>query len=309
MNTENSRLKNQTIKEYQTRINKVIDYIENNLGSELTLETLSSVACFSSFHFHRLFHSFTGDTPANYIKKRRLISAANKMYRYPDTKISHIAYEFGFSGQSDFSRSFKAFFKITPTAFMESKHKNKCLALPLTESAQNTSPTQRSEYEKNINIRRLDDYTVAYIRNSGLSKEHRNGEIESSFRKLYTWASVRDLINNDTVVMGVTLDNPEIVSLEECRHDTCLTLSQTAEPDGNIGIRRLNTKGRYAAFRFDSEDREFSKTFFQVINYIYGCWMPENGFFPEDKPCVELYGKDSVNGHIYIELLIPIRPS
>ena len=309
MKTENSGLKNQTLKEYQSRINKVIDYIENNLGSDLTLETLSSVACFSSFHFHRLFHSMTGDTPANYIKKRRLISAANKMYHYPDIKISYIAYEFGFSGQSDFSRSFKAFFKTTPTAFMESKHQKKCLPLHLTENSQDASATLNREYEKDINIRYLEDYTVAYIRNSGLSKEHRNAIIENSFRKLYTWAAVRELIDKDSLVMGVTLDNPEIVSLEDCRHDTCLTLSQTAEPDGNIGIRRLTTKGRYVAFRFDSEDREFSKTFFKVIDYIYGCWMPENGFFPEDKPCVELYGKNPVDEHIYIELLIPVRPA
>ncbi|WP_027627494.1 AraC family transcriptional regulator [Ruminiclostridium cellobioparum] len=309
MKTEILSNRNQTLKEYYIRINRVIDYIENNLGSELNLETLSKVACFSAYHFHRLFRSITGETLAVYVKKRRIIAAANRIYHFPEVKISQIAYEFGFSGQSDFSRSFKSFFKITPSEFLETRRLKNGLSWHYADFGKELfSSVGKDFFEYDINICRLEDYTVAYIRNTGLSEEHKSEKIEDSFRKLYTWAAARELISPDTHVLGITLDNPEIVPLTECRHDTCITISREAEPDGNIGIRIISSAGRYAACDFDAEEPDFSKSFFKAIDYIYGCWMPQNGYFPEDRPCIERYHKNHENGHIFIELMIPIYP-
>ena len=49
-------------REYLHRINKVIDYIEHHLNEELNIEKLSEVACFSPFHFNRIFSAFVGET-------------------------------------------------------------------------------------------------------------------------------------------------------------------------------------------------------------------------------------------------------
>ncbi|MCK5076904.1 MAG: helix-turn-helix transcriptional regulator, partial [Calditrichia bacterium] len=48
--------------EYIASINRVIDYIEKNLDKNLTLDTLSDVANFSRFHFHRIFSAIVGET-------------------------------------------------------------------------------------------------------------------------------------------------------------------------------------------------------------------------------------------------------
>ena len=37
--------------EYVSRINKVLDYIEENIDRQFTLEELAGVASFSQFHF------------------------------------------------------------------------------------------------------------------------------------------------------------------------------------------------------------------------------------------------------------------
>ncbi len=310
MNENNSHGNNAAIKEYHIRINKVLEYIENNLGSELSLDTLSKVACFSSYHFHRLFHSLTGETLAGYIKKRRLLAAANRLYYSPSPSISDIAYEFGFSSQSDFSRSFKAFFKSSPSDFYKKKTLKNSQARGCAENKKLylIPEAKKQKYETGIRVKRLENYRVAYIRNKGLSKKHRNPEIEESFIELYTWAMARDLISRETMVMGITLDNPEILPLHECRHDTCITVGQTAEPDGVIGVRDIYTKAKYVSYKFNTGAPEFDKTFFEVIDYLYGNWMPLNGYIPEDKPCIELYKQNTENKHIYIELMIPIRP-
>lgn len=41
--------------EYVARINRVIDHIETHIDGELSLSALAKVACFSPFHFHRVF--------------------------------------------------------------------------------------------------------------------------------------------------------------------------------------------------------------------------------------------------------------
>ncbi|MCP4217768.1 MAG: helix-turn-helix transcriptional regulator [bacterium] len=43
--------------EYIARINRVIDYVDENIYDELTLEKLAEVADFSRFHFHRIFRA------------------------------------------------------------------------------------------------------------------------------------------------------------------------------------------------------------------------------------------------------------
>src|SRR5690242_21306675 len=45
---------------YETRFNKVFDYIDKHLGEVMTLESLSQVASFSKYHFHRQFSEYTG---------------------------------------------------------------------------------------------------------------------------------------------------------------------------------------------------------------------------------------------------------
>lgn len=41
--------------DYKNRINRVFEYIDENLESELSLITVSEIAFFSPFHFHRVF--------------------------------------------------------------------------------------------------------------------------------------------------------------------------------------------------------------------------------------------------------------
>ena len=40
------------------RINKVIQFIENNLDNEISVHQLSKIVCYAEFHFHRLFRSY-----------------------------------------------------------------------------------------------------------------------------------------------------------------------------------------------------------------------------------------------------------
>lgn len=67
------------IMNYKERINRVVDFIGEHLDDELTLDTLSQVACFSKYHFHRVFTAYTGLSLQQYIKWLRLKRAAHQL--------------------------------------------------------------------------------------------------------------------------------------------------------------------------------------------------------------------------------------
>ena len=87
--------------EYLLRINKVTDYIHNNIDQPLPLQKMAGIACFSPFHFHRVFTILTGETPTDYIK----LSA---------TEIARLC---GFSSLSLLSRNFRQYFNMTIREF------------------------------------------------------------------------------------------------------------------------------------------------------------------------------------------------
>jgi hypothetical protein len=65
------------------RINRVMDYIEGHLACELSLEVLAKIACFSSFHFHRIFAAMTGEPLNHFVRRLRVEKAASQLLGNP----------------------------------------------------------------------------------------------------------------------------------------------------------------------------------------------------------------------------------
>lgn len=98
---------------YSPIIQKTIEYIENSLQAELSLENIARFAGFSKFHYHRIFHKEVGVTVLEYIRYRRIANAAN-MLLYTDEKIIDIALYYRFETQESFTRSFKKYYDLPP---------------------------------------------------------------------------------------------------------------------------------------------------------------------------------------------------
>ncbi|WP_350299869.1 helix-turn-helix transcriptional regulator [Peribacillus frigoritolerans] len=98
---------------YSPIIQKTIEYIENSLQDELSLENIARFAGFSKFHYHRIFQKEVGVTVSEYIRYRRIANAAN-MLLYTDEKIIDIALYYRFETQESFTRSFKKYYDLPP---------------------------------------------------------------------------------------------------------------------------------------------------------------------------------------------------
>ncbi|MCP4627531.1 MAG: helix-turn-helix transcriptional regulator, partial [bacterium] len=106
--------------EYLARINRVLDYIETNIDSEFSLETLAEVANFSRFHFHRIFRVMVGETLNRFIQRVRLEKAAGKLIYNPKMSITEIALDCGFSSSATFARAFKDAFHMSASQWRSS---------------------------------------------------------------------------------------------------------------------------------------------------------------------------------------------
>lgn len=103
--------------EYLLRINKVTDYIHNHIDQPLSLQTMAGIACFSPFHFHRVFTFLTGETPTDYIKRTRIEKAAILLKKNKGLSATEVAARCGFSSLSLLSRNFKQHFSMTIREF------------------------------------------------------------------------------------------------------------------------------------------------------------------------------------------------
>ena len=94
-------------------LNHVIDYIEEHLTEDLSLELISEYAGVSDYHFRKIFFYLTGLTLSEYIKNRKL-SEANKDLLNGE-KVTDVAFKYGYQSMDGFTRAFKKWSGFLPS--------------------------------------------------------------------------------------------------------------------------------------------------------------------------------------------------
>ena len=92
--------------DYVKRVLKVLIYIEDHIEEELSMDKLAKVACYSSFHFHRIFQAIVGETVHNYVRRLRLERAAGRLL-HTERPVTDIALDAAYETPSAFTRAFK----------------------------------------------------------------------------------------------------------------------------------------------------------------------------------------------------------
>ncbi len=94
-------------------LNQVIDYIEDHLTDDLSLERISEYAGVSDYHFRKIFFYLSGLTLSEYIKNRRLSEANKDLLR--GEKVTDVAYKYGYQSVDGFTRAFKKWSGFLPS--------------------------------------------------------------------------------------------------------------------------------------------------------------------------------------------------
>lgn len=266
---------------YQQRITCALSYIEENLGVEVTLADVSKVACFSPFHFHRIFKAFVGDSVSDYIKKRRLTKAAEDLIT-TKKQIIDIAFDSGFESQEALTRAFERVYQTTPGKYRErGKHcgifeKREVDAETLRHLSKGVTmePKVVSLPEfKVVGMRKVVTLKTNYLI-SKLWEEFlpRIPEIKNIARAglSYGICEYIDLAKSDeNTLYG------ELVSMEVNSFDFI--------PEGMVS--KVIPAAKYAVFTHKGKIENLQKTY----DYIYKTWLPNSGMELAPHDDFELY--------------------
>ncbi|UTX50205.1 AraC family transcriptional regulator [Chryseobacterium sp. MA9] len=94
--------------------------IEANLFSQLTIEQLAEKSNLSISSFKREFAKLYEDTPANYIRNKKLEKAA-ELLLISDERITDIAFDCGFNDLATFTKNFSDKYHISPSAYRQER--------------------------------------------------------------------------------------------------------------------------------------------------------------------------------------------
>jgi AraC family transcriptional regulator len=100
------------------RLRLVLDYIDHNLASDLSIAELAAVVRMSPFRFARLFKEAAGVAPHQFVLRKR-IARARSMLEASAAPLSEISASLGFESQSHFTAVFHRLIGTTPRAYRE----------------------------------------------------------------------------------------------------------------------------------------------------------------------------------------------
>ncbi|MBB3214713.1 AraC family transcriptional regulator [Herbaspirillum sp. Sphag1AN] len=259
---------------YQSRFDRLFDYIDQNLEGDLSVDRLSEVACFSKFHFHRLFSAYCGISVGKYLQLIRLKRASFRLAFYPDHKIIDIALESGFETPESFSRAFRKMFGQSPSAFRKHPQWQEWL--------------QRYRYPTLPRTKKMNVSIVDFPAVSIAVREHR-GPIEGvndSVKIFIDWRKTSGFSPRDTSrTFGIMYDNPEITEPSAFRFDICGEVDAPVPENLQGIINKCIPSGRCAVVRHHGSHDQIGQT----VRALYRQWVPQSSEELRDFPLVFHY--------------------
>ncbi|RKR09208.1 AraC family transcriptional regulator [Flavobacterium sp. 90] len=295
--------------DYKNRINRVFEFIDQNLESDLSLNTVSEIAFFSPFHFHRVFKFVTEETLHEYVKRRRIEKSASDLL-HKNITATEIAHKYGFSDNSSYSRAFKKHFGVSPTEF-KGQNPNRFSKIRQLKSK---NGQEYPDYEKyicvinnlknwikmnaKIEIKEMSKMDLAYVSSIGPDN------LENAYGKLVQWATPKGLINGQTKMITVYHDSFKITEANKVRMSASILLDKAVETNGEIGLTTIEA-GKFIVGSFEIGLQEFEKSWTGLF-----VWMNENGYKKADREPFEIY-YNNFNEHperkAIVDFYIPIE--
>ncbi len=275
------------------QLNKVINYIEENLDGDISYQEISKIAGCSVYNFQRVF-SYIADKPlSEYIRNRKLTLAAFDILNTTD-KLIDIAVKYGYDSQDSFTRAFKAFHGTLPskvrneTAQLKSCPKLSFQIIIKGENHMNYQIEQWPAFKLAGIKQRIKTEqafrTIPQIWDTAWKDGTMNRMIELFQKTDYRpagfigmsiggqWGNSEDM----DYFIGVT----NHVDVENCKH--------ISAPDG---MEEIHIKA--ATWAIFEANGELPDAVQKIYKQFYSEWLPNSGYQLDDVPVIECYMQDN----------------
>ena len=299
-----------TSEEHIKRIRKVLNYIDENLEDELSLEKLAEIGAYSTFHFHRIFRGIIGETLQEYINRKRIEKSAMMLSHQKQKSIEDIFLEAGFKSNSTFSKTFKKYFGISPSVFRKNTPEKFSKILQINSNdGQKEVVFQQYLYHINqikffmetnakIEVKEMPEMHLASVLSIGVQN------MENAYNKLIYWAISKNILPRENMKMiSVYLDSFKVTAPDKVRILAGILLEESIKNDGEIFSETL-PKGKYIVSRKEITLQDFEKAWQGLF-----LWMNENGYQYRKTPPFEIYHnnyKEHPEQKCIVDFCIPV---
>jgi AraC family transcriptional regulator len=271
-------MKTATAASYHERILRTLLHIQEHLNEPLDLEDLARIACFSPYHFHRVFRGLVGEPVQEHVRRLRLERAANRL-KLQDAAVTDIAFDAGYESHEAFTRAFHAMFHIPPSQFRAARQ-----GAPDSPSGvhfDDASGYHPPDYgdPPPVEIKTLAPQRIVFLRHTGPY-----GQVGATWGRLCAWAGPRGLLGPGARFIGISYDDPQITASEKLRYDAAIAVNRPVQPEGEIGVTEI-AGGDYATLTHKGPYETMGRTY----QLLLGGWLPKSGRELRDVPSFEVY--------------------
>ncbi len=270
---------------YQNRISKAINYIEEHLKDELTLDSVAKQAYYSKFHFSRIFATITGDTVGDYIRKRRVSESAHELILTKRT-ITEIAERYQFDSQEAYTRAFQSIFNTSPGKYRKKGHRLVAFER-YTLSPSDFERLQNDFITIEPKIVTINDKMLIGLKTETSISNDKTTQMWQKFMPRRHEVSN----NRNTGYYSVQIYN-EHITFENFTNDTIFEKWAAVEvldfdniPEGMLPYTLCG--GKYAVFIHKGPINTFKKT----LDYIHQIWLPNSEYQIDSRNHFEIMGE------------------
>jgi len=262
------------VKNYQIRMQRVLDYVDDHLDGDLDLESLSRVAAFSKFHFHRQFTATFGLSVKRYVQLARMKRASRRLTSNAES-VTDIAMDAGYDAPDAFARAFRQRFGQSPSSFRKSPDWVSWLAAfgPLNKARR--SLVQTTYTLSDVTIRDLPPTPVAIM-------EHRGDRrlLGATIERFIAWRAAAGLSPATSPTFTVFRSERTPASPEDYSMDLCVGTDRPINADDDQMKAGVIPGGRCAVLRVDSSSHNLEP----AALFLYRDWLPGSGEEARDFP-------------------------
>lgn len=290
-----------TLQNYQTRMQRVLDHIDRHLDSALDLDTLSGVAAFSKFHFHRQFTATFGVSVHRYVQLARMRRASHQLAHEGEQSVTTIAMAAGYDAPDAFARAFRQRVGQSPSSFRKSPEWEPWLAAfgPLDDARSKIMQTIFSDHD--VTIRDVAPTRVAIF-------EHRGdpNTLNATIQRFIAWRKSAGFPPRPNPTFNIWHSERRPADPAEYRMDLCVGISaDLAIKDAGETIKVGEIPGgRCAVLRVTGATHDLEP----AASYLYREWLPASGEEMRDFPiyCQRFFLDEPAQGTA-AELFLPLR--
>ncbi|WP_173917168.1 effector binding domain-containing protein [Halobacillus sp. Marseille-Q1614] len=278
-------------------LQKAINYMENNLTENISMENIAKEANMSLYHFQRTFSVLTDISAGDYLRRRRLTLAAQELSR-THHKVIDIAYKYGYETPESFSKAFRKQHGVSPKEARTFSGKlTSYNRLIIQVNLKGAEPMQYRIIEK-------EGFHIVGVKEK-FSLE--NGENEEGITKM--WKRANSDGTSENIIkfsnhmingwLGVCVGEPEGKHM-----DYWIAVTSDEEVPEGFQTREIPA-AKWAVFGVHGAMPHAIQS---AWKQIFSEWFPSSGYEHAPSPELEVYGEgDPYSEDYYSEIWIPVK--